>query len=120
MELLELRRPREEVKVGCALLMLFAALLDWAAAAAAAATAAAVEVEVAEVEAGCDFEAGVLEGAGLLGEEVEGWFAALWARKATSRLARNGLLVGIAMGAVGRGWGEWVMATDGRSLATDG
>jgi hypothetical protein len=74
------------------------------AAAVAAATAAVVVDGAGDVEADvaalCDFELELFAGGELLLLLCDGddWVAALCARKATNRFARNGLLVGIVYG----------------------
>lgn len=96
MELLLLRRLRELVNVGCC--CWFDALLPaWAAAAAAAAAVAVALVEDAEPEEDADdFEPAVFED-GDGGVALEEALAALCARKATSRFARRGRLVGMTL-----------------------
>ena len=53
------------------------------------------------------------EGAALLGDEADGGVAALWARKATSRFARNGLLLGMLSRGGGGGGGGGVCERGG-------
>jgi len=103
-ELLELRRPRAEVNVGCCwAFWLFeddVLMGDDCAAAAATATA-------------CDFAAAVWDFDGGLFVFCcdAGWLAfALCARKATSRFARNGLLVGMT------GVGAWKRGSVGMCM----
>jgi hypothetical protein len=74
---------------------LFCAAVGFCAAAAAAATAAVAD-ELAVPATDCDFVVDDFWGVLLLGPDDDGCEAALCARNATSRLARNGLLVGIS------------------------